>query len=62
MRYLDFIGNWCYFEKLVYRYRFGFSSVFRFFLLVVVVGSTSNYVCSLGSLWFCYKYVENILT
>ena len=30
----------------------GFSSIFRYFLQVVVVGSTRNYVCRLGTLWF----------
>ena len=29
---------------------------------MVVVGSTRNYVCRLGTLWFCYKYVEKFTT
>ena len=39
-----------------------FSSVYRYFLKVVVIGSTSNYVCRIGTLWLCYKHVENIIT
>ena len=37
-------------RRLVYQCRDIFSSVFRYFLQVVVVGSTRNYVCRLGTL------------
>ena len=47
-------------RKLLYQYRDGFYLIFGYFLQVVVVGSTSNYVYRLGTLWFCYKYVEKL--
>ena len=49
-------------RKLVFQYRDRFSSVFRYTLKVVVLGSTRNCICRIGKLQFCYKYVENILT
>ena len=36
--------------KLVYQYRVGFCSIFHYFLQVVVVGSTRNYVCRLSTM------------
>ena len=57
-----FISDRCYLKKIVYQCRKAFFSIFHYFLHVVVVGSTINYVCKIGTLWFCYKYVENILT
>ena len=50
------------FIKLVFRYKDGVSTVLHYFIQVVVIVSTRNYLCRLGTLWFCYKYVENILT
>ena len=38
----------------------GLSFVFRYFLQVVIVGSTMNYVFRLGTLLFCYRYVEKL--
>ena len=49
-------------RKLVYQYRDGFYSILRYFLQVIVVGSTRSYVCRIGTLWFCYIYVEKNLT
>ena len=44
--------------QLVCQYVYGFSSVFKYFLQVLVIGTTQNHVCRIGLLWFCYKFGE----